>query len=307
MERRGLKLGDAMAAFPTAFDEVAIALVRAGELSGKQDAVFSRLARRTTAGRSLMRKFYGAIVTPAITLTFLIAAILILHFRVFPELEANFRAIRIGSGQLPWPTRVAVGSSRFVRENPWLWALPLAAMGATALSWRRILQSPLYQRMAVRIPFIGQAYRLVILARSLDALALLNAEAVPLKRCYALAARVAGQFEYRDYFQAVYTEIAKGRKPFSAFLAERHRIGPEGADLASRMEAASVTGEVSESLRVASTTLLEIAEVRVDALPKLIGPIVNVVATMIIGLLVTAVLLPTFTLLIEALRGGLTR
>ncbi len=307
MERHGLKLGDAMSTFPTAFDPVAVALVRAGELSGKQDAVFARLAKRTAAARSLMRKFYSAMVTPAITLSFLLAAVLTLHFQVFPDLEKNFRAIRIGSGVLPWPTRLVVGASDTVRENPWLWTVPIGVVLAIALSWRNILSSPPFQRSMVRLPFVGRAYRLVIMARSLDALALLNAEAVPLERCYSLAASVAGQYEYRDYFLAVYAEIARGRKPFSAFLAERHRIGPEGFDLAARMEAASVTGEISESLRISSVTMLEIADARVEALPKLIGPAVNVIATVVIGLLVTAVLLPTFSLLIEALRGGLAR
>jgi type II secretory pathway component PulF len=159
----------------------------------------------------------------------------------------------------------------------------------------------------VRTPFVGGAYRMVVMARSLDALAMLNAEGVPAERCYSLAAKVAGHWEYTDYYNAVYRHIHAGRKPYTAFLAERYRIGDEGRDVAARMEAAGVTGEVSSSLQVAANAMSEIANARLDVLPKLIGPAVTVVVTGVVGILASAVFLPTFSLLLNALKSGVSK
>jgi type IV pilus assembly protein PilC len=70
------------------------------------------------------------------------------------------------------------------------------------------------------------------------------------------------------------------------------------------MEAASVTGEVAESLRVAASIMQERADVTLDALPKLIGPLVTILTTAVVGVIVAAVFLPTFQLLFDALKGG---
>ena len=229
---------------------------------------------------------------------------LILHFFVFPNLEANFRAIRLGGSALPLPTQIVVGVSNFFRAYPIIWLIPIGFSFTLIFGWRQIFASKGFQRFSVRVPVIGPAYRLIIMSRSLDALALLNAEAVPLERCYKLAAKVAGHYEYSEFFNEVLKHLLRGRKPFSAFLAERHRIGPEGADIAARMESASVTGQISESLSVTANVLKETADAKMDAMPKLIGPLVTVLATVVIGALVLAVFLPTFTLLLDALRGG---
>lgn len=304
-EGKGMKMGDAMEQFPTAFDPVAVELKRAGEAGGKQAEVYGRLAKRSASTRSLQKKFITAMVTPGITLFFLTAAVLVMHFQVFPNLEANFKEIRLGSGTLPLPTRIVVGASSFLREHIILWVIPIGIITVLATSWRKIIASKIFERALVRAPVVGPAYRMIIMSRSLGALALLEADGVPLEQCYALAARVAGHHEYRDYFKAIYGHIAKGRKPYSAFLSERYRIGPEGADLASRMEVAGVTGDVAKSLQDAAMIMQELADARLDTLPKLIGPLVTVLASVVVGLLVMAVFLPTFSLLIDALKGGI--
>ena len=305
IERKGMKMGDAMSLFPTAFDPVSIELKRAGEAGGKQTEVYGRMAKRAAAARSLQGKFMMAMVTPGITLFFLTAAVLVMHFQVFPNLEANFKEIRLGSGTLPLPTRIVVGISGFVRSYPLIWALPIGAFTYVFVNRKKIFVSKWFERALVRTPVVGLAYRMIIMARSLSALALLEADGVAMEQCYKLAARVAGHHEYRDYFLAIYTHIARGRKPYSAFLAERYRIGPEGIDLASRMEVAATTGDVAKSLQDAAMIMQEVADVRLEGLPKLIGPVVTVMASVVVGLLVMAVFLPTFSLLIDALRGGI--
>lgn len=304
LEQHGQKLGEAMEQFPSAFDEVAVALVRAGETSGQQAAIFARLAVRSASSRNLTSKFMSALVTPGVTMVFVFAAMTILHFFVFPTLEGNFKAIRLSGSVLPLPTQIVVGVSNFVRNYPIVWAIPVGGFLTLVFGWRAIFSAKWFQHWSVRVPVVGQAYRLIIMARALDALALLNAEAVPLERCYKLAAKVSGHYEYSEFFHEVLKQLLKGRKPFSAFLSERHRIGPEGADIAARMESAGVTGQISESLSVTATILKETADSKLDAMPKLIGPLVTVLATVIIGALVMAVFLPTFTLLLDALKGG---
>jgi type IV pilus assembly protein PilC len=303
LERNGMKMADAMELFPNAFDSVSIELKRAGEAGGKHSEVYGNLAKRSADTRGLMGKFKTALITPIITLFFLVAALLIMHFMVFPNLEANFKQIRMGGGQLPAPTQIVVGVSNFIRSYPVVWVLPIGAVFTLIFFSSQIFKSKEFEKIAVRVPIIGPAYRLIIMSRSLSALALLEADGVPLSECYGLASKVAGHHEYREYFEAIYNHISKGRKANTGFVAERWRVGEEGADLASRMEVASITGNVAKSLKDSAILMQEKAAARLDVLPKLIGPVVTVAASGIVGVLAMAVFLPTFSLLIDALKG----
>jgi len=304
MSAKGFKLSFAMEAFPGAFDDIAINMVRAGETTGKQEVTFKRIGDRLQSSHALMGKFYGAMVQPGITLGFLVVSLLIMHFNVFPLMIENFKALRMTGDKLPMPTRIALGGSEYLHQHPIIWMIPIVFVATIVLNWRKILKSEAWQKFAVRAPIIGRAYRLLILARSLDALALLNEAGVPFQKCYALAARIAGHFEYSAFYLEVYRGIAAGNKPHSAFLKERWRIGPEGQELASRVEASSHTGEMSESLHKTSVIMQEIADATLETLPKLLNPATTVFATVVIGNLAMAIILPNFQLLFEALKSG---
>jgi len=304
IERHGLKLGEAMELFPSAFDDVVVALVRAGETTGNQAAIFQRLSKRAASMRGIARKFVSALTSPGITAAITGVSMIVINFAVLPNLEKNFQAVRVGDGTLPFQTQIMIDASRFMRNFPFLWAIPVVCAVGLIFYWREFFASRPVQRITVRLPIVGEAYRCIIMARALDALALLNAEGVPMERCYQLAAKVAGQYEYHDYFLAVLGQITRGRKPYSAFLMERHRIGPEGADIAARMEAASVTGDISESMRVTSGIMAESAEARLESLPKVLGPLVSIGCAVIIGIIVMGLFSPTFKLMIDSLKGG---
>ena len=305
MEQKGYKLGAAMTHFPNAFDDVAVAMVSAGELGGTQEKVFGRLAKRAATSNSLARKFYGAMVQPGITLTFLFGAILAMHFYILPQLEGNFKAIQVGDGKLPLPTAICVGVSQFIRFHPSVWVVPVVLLLLFLFNRREILRSKFVQDLFITMPVVGQAYRLLILARSLDALALLNDSGVTFDKCYHLAARVAGHYKYKDFFIAIYeNHIKRGEKAAKGFLQERHRIGSEGIELAGRMEAAAYTGDDSETLLATATIMQDVADARMDALPKLLAPLVTVFTAVVIGNMAMAVLLPNFKLLIDALKSG---
>lgn len=304
IERHGLKLGEAMELFPSAFDDVVVALVRAGETTGNQATIFQRLSKRAASTRGIALKFVAALTSPGITAAITGVSMIVINFAVLPNLEKNFQAVRVGDGTLPFQTQIMIDASRFMRNFPFLWAFPVVCAAGLIFYWREFFTTRAVQRLTVRLPIVGEAYRCIIMARALDALALLNAEGVPMERCYQLAAKVAGQYEYHDYFLAVLSQITRGRKPYSAFLMERHRIGPEGADIAARMEAASLTGDISESMRVTSGIMAESAEARLESLPKVLGPLVSISCAVVIGIIVMGLFSPTFKLMIDSLKGG---
>jgi type II secretory pathway component PulF len=74
--------------------------------------------------------------------------------------------------------------------------------------------------------------------------------------------------------------------------------------VATRIEAASVTGELADSLKKTAATMQSIADSRLEALPKLLGPISTVIASVVVGVLAMAIMLPSFQMLIDSLKGG---
>lgn len=303
-QTKGCSMSDAWAAFPETFDDVAVELKKAGETSGRISVVYKRLADRTAAGRKLQGKFKSALVAPGITVAALLAAMCAMHFKILPGMKASFEQIRIAGAQMPLPTKIVMTVSDFLHQNPAAYIVPAAITLLIAFKWRSIRSALWFQKMMVRLPFIGPAYRMMIMSRSLGALAMLQADNVPIEQCYAIAARVSAHPEYRDYFKAISQHIRAGTSQSKAFMSERWRIGLEGMDVASRMDVAAVTGQSAQSLDSCAVVMNEKADSRLDHLPKLISPVVTLISAAVIGLMVMAVFLPTFSMLISALKAG---
>lgn len=304
MSKMGVPMSDAMVSFPEAFDAVTVEMKRAGETGGKQAEVYGTLAKREANMRTLQRKFFTALTVPMLTIVVLMAASMILHFKILPMMQSSFAEIRVAGAQLPGPTQLLVTISNFFHQNPIAYLVPIAVAAGLVVYRQNIIKSLLVQRMIVRLPVLGPAFRMMVMSRSLGALAMLEADGVPMEQCYAIAARVAKHPEYEAYFKAISQHIQKGRPTQLAYLQERWRVGNEGTDLAARMEVATTTGDVASSLQAAAALMAEEAEMRLDTLPKVIGPLVSIGAAVVVGTMAMAVMLPTFTLLMAALKMG---
>ena len=105
----GNTLADAFSKHPTAFTDLYVNMVAAGEAGGILDTILLRLATFLEKSDALIRKVKGAMIYPAVIFSVAIIAIAVLLIFVIPTFQSMFASVNM---ELPLPTRVVIGMSQ---------------------------------------------------------------------------------------------------------------------------------------------------------------------------------------------------
>src|SRR5688500_17537141 len=113
----GSTLADAFAKHPTVFNDVYIALIAAGEVSGTLDDALERVANQQEKDAELISKVRGAMVYPGIVLFVIFGVIGFMLFTIIPQIEKLYEDL---DQELPIITAILVGASNFMSQFWWL-------------------------------------------------------------------------------------------------------------------------------------------------------------------------------------------
>src|SRR6476646_7772076 len=94
----GLILSRALARHPKVFNRLFVAMVAAGESSGTLDTVLDRVATQIESETKLKRRVKGAMVYPAVVLTFATLVLIFMLLFIVPVFQGVFSSL---GGQLP--------------------------------------------------------------------------------------------------------------------------------------------------------------------------------------------------------------
>lgn len=282
----GHRLAQALAEFPREFPEVYRASVAAGEDSGELGEVMERLATYLEDRQALRGKVLGAFLYPGLVTLVALAIVIFLMTYVVPQVVEVFRHSRQA---LPWPTRLLLAVSAFLREGgPWI----LAAGAATFFGFRAWLARPgkrlAYDALLLRLPFFGRILRGVDTARFASTLAILAGAGVPLLRALEAARATLANTVLAGAVGEIIEAVREGHGLAPA-LARKKVFPPVLVHLAASGEA---TGELAAMLERAAANLSREAERRALAASTLLEPILILVMGAVVLGIVLAVLMP---------------
>src|SRR4051812_46036759 len=159
----GLKLSEAMANHGYCFDDVFVALVRAGEQSGQLTEVLDELSDNLKWQDEIASQAKKALIYPALVLVVIIAVIFVLMTVLVPQLAVTFRQL---VNKLPPETEALIFISNiFVKWWYLLIGVPVAAGVAFWIVSRgneRVARG--IDRLALRMPLLGPIPQKIILA-----------------------------------------------------------------------------------------------------------------------------------------------
>src|SRR5919107_2302535 len=112
----GNTLADAFSKHPKGFSQLYVNMVAAGEAGGILDTILLRLATFLEKNDALVRKVKGAMIYPGVIMGVAATAITVLLIFVIPTFESMFSSVGL---QLPVPTRIVIGMSRFLKGYWW--------------------------------------------------------------------------------------------------------------------------------------------------------------------------------------------
>ncbi len=286
----GESLSLAMSKHPEVFDNLFVALVKAGEAAGTVGESLTYLADQAEKDYDLRSKVKGAMTYPAFVLLALaIVGVLMFKF-VLPKLT---EVLREQGGELPLVSVWLISFTDFFQV--YWWVIILLICGGV-LGIRLYIDTVsgryVWDRLKVSVPAIGDMFEKVYMARFSRNMATLVAGGIPIIQAMKILSEVLNNVIYRDIILEASKEVTNGRS-----VNESLAKYPEFPPLVTQMI------KVGEQTAELDTILLKLAafyEKEVDAkiatLSTLLEPMIMIILGVGVGLLVAGVLLPIYNL-----------
>jgi len=281
----GLKLSEAMANHSYCFDNVFVALVRAGEESGQMTEVLDELSENLKWQDEISSQAQKAMVYPTLVFVVIIAVIFVLMTVLVPQLASPFKSL---VPKLPRETEVLVFISNiFVRWWYLLLGVPIALVtGALVFARTNEKAQRLIDELGLKVPILGEVRQKIILARFSTYFALLYKAGISVLDCIQICEKIVGNRIMEEGLQRVGRSISEGQGISQAFVATK--LFPP---LVLRML------RVGESTGALDTALLNVSyfynrQVRdsISRMQTLLGP----ATTVVLGFLIMAILYSIF-------------
>jgi type IV pilus assembly protein PilC len=285
----GLKLSEAMANHTYCFDNVFVALVRAGEQSGQMTEVLDELSENLKWQDEMASQAKKALVYPLLVFVVIIAVIFVLMIVLVPQLASTFKTL---VPKLPRETEVLIFISNiFVKWWYLLIGIPAAiVVGGLAFARTSEKAQRFIDEMGLKMPILGEVRQKIILARFSTYFALLYKAGISVLDCIQICEKIVGNRVMEEGLQRVGRSISEGQGISLAFTATK--LFPP---LVLRML------RVGESTGALDTALLNVSyfynrQVRdsISRMQTLLGPATTVVLGMLIVAILYSIFLPIY-------------
>ena len=280
--RAGERLSDAIDRHPKDFPEWYRGILRSAELTGKLDEVLDQLATYLERDIEARRKIQQAMIYPAIVFVLALGTVGVLSFYVLPKFEDFFASL---DAELPLPTRVLLGGTRFLGTWWWLIAGAFSALTtAAALATRLRRGRYAWHRVLIAIPVIGPAVRHAKIERFTRLMASLVDAGVPLPAAMSVATGSLGNLVFEDALARARVEMMQGdglAQPitrtnlFPGIASQMIRVGEE-------------TGTLDTQLQVAAAFYERELDYKIKKVTTIIEPVVIVVMGGVVGFVAIA-------------------
>lgn len=286
----GVRLSDALAKYPKVFGSFYINMVRSGETSGQLDEVLLYLADQQEKDYDIRSRVKGAMTYPIFVLCmlFLVGAVMMIF--VVPKLTGILRESGV---ELPISTRILIGVSDFFVN---FWYIIVAGVIGLVAGTRAAYGTPAGKRvidtLLLYIPVFGPMFRKIAIVRLTQGLSTLIAGGVDMVSSLKVVANVVGNEVYRDAILLTVQEVSAGnsittvwktRKEFPVMVTQMISVGEETGKLQIVLERLNdfYTREINATVATLSTA---------------IEPAIMVLMGLAVGGMVSAIILPMYSL-----------
>jgi len=287
----GNTLADAFSKHPTAFTQLYVNMVAAGEAGGILDTILLRLATFLEKNDKLVRKVKSAMIYPGVILTVAVGAITILLIFVIPVFRDMFASV---SAELPLPTRIVMGMSDFLKS---FWPAILIGIGILTFAFKRFYATSGGMRRVdgfmLGLPVIGDVLRKSAVSRFTRTLGTLISSGVSILDGLEITAKTAGNTIIQDAIMASRSSIAGG----DTIAAPLEKSGVFPPMVISMIAVGEQTGGLDDMLSKIADFYDDEVDVAVSGLISLMEPVMILFLGVVVGGMIVAMYLPIFNLM----------
>ena len=271
------------------FGEVYISLVSVGEQTGNLEDILLDLGNMLKWEDELISKAKKVMIYPSIVAVVVIGVVILMMLFVVPELLGFISSM---GGEIGLATSSLIWTSSFI-QNYILHLLVAPVVLVVSLKWWRS-QSPEFKvktdRMALRVPIIGEVLYKLKLARVANSLAVMYAAGVSFPDALKMASITAGN-KYLEGNILRSVELIQQGKPIFESFREAEVFPP----MAVRMvKVGELSGGMDTALKNVSYFYDREAKELIDKIEPTIEPLLTVIMGVVVGWVMIAVLGPIY-------------
>src|SRR3954453_7733052 len=288
---QGSSLSAAMVKFPKAFNDLFIAMVKAGEAGGVLDTVLLKLAENIEKDVSLRRRIKSAMTYPVVVVCMVSLIMAAMLLFVVPQFKDIYKQL---GGKLPVPTLVLIAVSDAMKHY-WYMVIGAVIGGYFGLKRYRMTEAGRVRtdKIMLRIPVFGPLFHKTALSRFSSTLAMLLAAGVPILQALDIVTETVNNRVLSAAVADVQDSVREGEsiaKPLA-----RHPVFPPM--VVQMLAVGEETGGVDTMLTKVAEFYDDEVTATVDALTSLIEPLLIAFVGAAVGAAVIALYMPMFNVI----------
>jgi type IV pilus assembly protein PilC len=237
-----------------------------------------------------IEKVKSALTYPIIVSILAVIVTIFMLVKIVPTFVSLFASI---NATLPLPTRLVIGVSNLVTHFWWELLILLVVL-FVGYKWLMRKSQPRYIRDAIllKLPIFGALFRKSVMARMARTMSSLFASGVPVLQSLELTTNVVSNTVVARALQRCIESLSSGQsltEPFTTewvfppLVVHMIRVGEE-------------TGNLDHMLTKVAEFYEAETESMVDRLKSLVEPIMVLILAGVVGIIITAVIMPMFSL-----------
>lgn len=277
--------------YPEVFNDLYVAMVKAGEESGKLAEALQILAVQMQRASNLKKKIKGAMIYPAIVITIMVIIGILMMIFVMPQITSVFKGM---GKELPATTQFLITTSDFMAANSIMVFVGLIA-GVSALVYftKTWIGKRIISWTVVRLPVIGTIAKEANSARTARTMSSLLGSGVDMLRSIEITEEVMQNLYYKEILREAAVRVEKGTALSETFV-EHNKLYPilVGEMIMVGEETGQIAGMLSELANFYETEV----ERKTKDLSTIIEPLLMVVIGGSVGFFALALIAPIYSI-----------
>ncbi|HAH19519.1 MAG TPA: hypothetical protein DCL49_01285 [Candidatus Omnitrophica bacterium] len=286
----GTSLRESLSYHPKSFPKIYTAVVGAGESTGKLLSALKDLIGLLEWQMELRSKMIEAAVYPLTLIFAMVGVVILLVVKVIPIFEPLFAQ---GGISLPWPTRVVLGISSFIRN---FWYLCLAAPVLLAGGYKFYYSTSggkyVLDDLKLKLPVLGGLLRKVALSRFCRTFAISLKSGLTVLSALDIAEEVVGNIRLERSVAKARDSVNIGEKISTSLQA----TGDFPPLIVRMISVGEQSGSLPEALDKVNLFYDREVPATIKTMFTFFEPVMIVVIGVVVGGIAISVLLPMFQL-----------
>jgi len=286
----GSTLSDAMGKFPKVFDNLYVAMVRAGEIGGVLEAVLNRIAEFLEKRQAMIGKVRSAMMYPCVVMVIATLIVGFILVKILPKFNDIFAQL---GADLPTPTQILINISNAITNHFFVVAICVILLIIAIRQINKTRPGKLFfDTTKLKLPVFGVIFLKVAIVRFAGTLSTLINAGVPILQAIDIVRETSGNEVISRAMEKVYNSIKDGEtihepmreaKIFPPLVCHMVAVGEE-------------TGAIDQMLSKVAEAYSREVDDTISALTSIIEPVLIVFLGVIVGSIVICLYLPLFTI-----------